>query len=53
FLRLSDGRPDPERGGRPKRFVTVTDEGVQALADQRLALLRIWNGLEARLEPGE
>ena len=43
------GTPDPERGGRPKRFVEVTQEGVRALAEQREALLRVWEGLEATL----
>ena len=53
FLHLASGQPDPNRGGRPKRFVTVTEAGIQALAEQRRALLRIWNGLEGRLESGE
>jgi PadR family transcriptional regulator PadR len=43
------GEPDEGRGGRPKRFVTPTPEGVRALAEHREALLRIWDGLEARL----
>lgn len=44
------GEPDPVRGGRPKRFVEVTPAGVRALAGQREALLRVWEGLEATLE---
>jgi PadR family transcriptional regulator PadR len=44
------GEPDPLRGGRPKRFIEVTPEGVRALAGQREALLRVWEGLEARLD---
>lgn len=43
------GDPDPRRGGRPKRFVKVTEEGVRALAEHREALLQVWDGLEARL----
>jgi PadR family transcriptional regulator, regulatory protein PadR len=43
------GEPDPRRGGRPKRFVVVTEEGVRALAEHRGALLRVWEGLEAKL----
>ncbi|MQA89650.1 MAG: PadR family transcriptional regulator [Gemmatimonas sp.] len=43
------GEPDSRRGGRPKRFVEVTPEGVRALAEQRAALLRVWEGLEAKL----
>jgi DNA-binding PadR family transcriptional regulator len=43
------GEPDPVRGGRPKRFVEVTPEGVRALAEHREALLRVWEGLETVL----
>lgn len=43
------GETDEGRGGRPKRFVTPTPDGVRALAEHREALLRIWDGLEARL----
>jgi len=43
------GEADEGRGGRPKRFVTPTPAGVRALAEHREALLRIWDGLEARL----
>lgn len=43
------GEPDARRGGRPKRFVEVTPEGQRALADQRGALLRVWEGLETKL----
>ena len=50
FLALRNGRAEPGRGGRPKRYADVTSEGVQALAAHRGALLRIWDGLERRLE---
>jgi hypothetical protein len=50
FLTLRSGESEPGRGGRPKRFVDVTEEGVRALSAHRRALLRIWDGLEARLE---
>jgi PadR family transcriptional regulator PadR len=43
------GDPDPQRGGRPKRFVQVTPAGVRALAEHREALLRVWDGLESTL----
>jgi len=43
------GEPDSKRGGRPKRFVEVTPEGVRALAEHREALLRVWEGLERTL----
>ena len=42
--------PDTQRGGRQRRFVWVTPEGVKALSQHREALLRIWSGLEKRLE---
>jgi PadR family transcriptional regulator PadR len=50
FVMLRSGVPEPGRGGRPKRFVRVTEAGVEALAAHRAALLRIWDGLEGRLE---
>jgi DNA-binding PadR family transcriptional regulator len=50
YLISQMGAPDPQRGGRPKRFVGVTPEGVRALAEHREALLRVWEGLEATLE---
>ena len=43
------GEPDARRGGRPKRFVEVTPEGVRALAEHRDALLKVWEGLETTL----
>ncbi len=50
YLTSRMGDPDPRRGGRPKRFVEVTPDGVRALAEQRAALLRVCEGLEAALE---
>ena len=50
YLDSEMGQPDPQRGGRPKRFVRVTPEGVRALADHREALLRVWDGMEAKFE---
>lgn len=44
------GDPDPKRGGRPKRFVEVTPEGLRTLAEHRDAFLRVWEGLEETLE---
>jgi DNA-binding PadR family transcriptional regulator len=43
------GEPDAKRGGRPKRFIEVTPEGVRALAEHRDMLLRVWEGLETAL----
>lgn len=44
------GDPEPGRGGRPKRFVTVTPEGLRAVRDVRHAMLGLWAGIEERLE---
>lgn len=39
-----------ERGGRPRRVVSVTAEGRAELRNSRDALLRLWDGLEEALE---
>lgn len=46
--RMSD--PLPERGGRARRYFTVTPTGLAALRSSRQALLKLWSGLERRLE---
>ena len=46
--RMSASRP--ERGGRPRRVVRVTPEGMAALRKSRAALLRLWDGLEEALD---
>jgi PadR family transcriptional regulator, regulatory protein PadR len=48
-LRSRLGDPLPERGGRPRRYFTVTPAAVRALKDSRLALMRLWRGLESLL----
>lgn len=40
----------PERGGRPRRIVTVTPAGVGELRKSRDALLTLWDGLEKALD---
>jgi PadR family transcriptional regulator PadR len=42
---LSESRE--ERGGRPRRVVKVTPEGVSQLRRSRDALLTLWDGVEA------
>jgi DNA-binding PadR family transcriptional regulator len=42
--------PLAERGGRSRRYYTVTAAGVSALRASRHALLQLWNGLESSLE---
>lgn len=41
-----DGSPTPERGGRAKRFVTVTREGRDALASAQAAYRSLMEGLD-------
>lgn len=48
-LRSRLGEPLPERGGRARRFFTVTPAALRALKDSRLALMRLWRGIESLL----
>jgi PadR family transcriptional regulator, regulatory protein PadR len=50
-LRSTLGDPLPERGGRARRYFTVTAGGVRALRRSRRVLLGLWDGLESQLEP--
>jgi DNA-binding PadR family transcriptional regulator len=43
--------PLPERGGRSRRYYTVTPAGLAAIKATRHSLLRLWQGLEGMLEP--
>lgn len=40
------GDSTPERGGRPKRFFTVSPRALPALREARDVLLNMWEGLE-------
>jgi len=42
--RLAD--PDPQRGGRPRRYFELTPDGAAALALAREQRDRLWEGLE-------
>jgi DNA-binding PadR family transcriptional regulator len=46
--RMAD--PDPDRGGRRKRFFQVTAAGMESLRASRRALLNLWSGFEDVLE---
>ena len=46
--RLADA--SDERGGRPRRYVSVTAYGVRELRASRAALMKLWRGLEGVLE---
>ena len=49
-LRSRMGDPTPERGGRARRYFTVTPMGMRALRSTHAALARLSRGLEALLE---
>jgi DNA-binding PadR family transcriptional regulator len=44
------GDPTAERGGRSRRYYTVTGSGVTALQNSRYAMLRLWRGLDSLLD---
>jgi PadR family transcriptional regulator PadR len=45
------GTPDPDRGGRPRRFYRVDTEAVlPILRRSRNAMLALWDGLEPLLD---
>jgi DNA-binding PadR family transcriptional regulator len=44
------GEPLPERGGRPRRYFTVTQQGLALLRDARAAVANLSSGLESVLE---
>jgi PadR family transcriptional regulator PadR len=46
LVTFRDGSPTPERGGRAKRFVTVTREGRHALASAQTAYRSLLEGLD-------
>jgi DNA-binding PadR family transcriptional regulator len=51
FLRSRVGSPDPERGGRPRRFYRVVKStALPLVADARRARLALWDGLEPMLD---
>jgi PadR family transcriptional regulator len=49
-LRSRMSQPLRERGGRSRRYFTVTPAGLAAIRASRQSLLRLWQGLEERLE---
>lgn len=49
-LRSRVGEPLPERGGRARRYFTVTPAAVRALRQSKQALTRLWRGLDSVLE---
>ncbi len=50
LLESSAGEITQERGGRPRRYVSVTADGKALLARSRSRLIALWDGLERALE---
>ena len=50
YLRSRMSEPVPERGGRSRRYFTVTAVGLSALRASRRSLLALWHGVEGLLE---
>src|SRR5262245_18515458 len=50
YLRSRLSEPLAGRGGRSRRYFTVTATGLAALRAARRALLQLWGGLEGLLE---
>jgi PadR family transcriptional regulator PadR len=46
--KMSD--PVAQRGGRARRYFSVTPTGLRAVRASRHALLQLWSGLESMLE---
>jgi PadR family transcriptional regulator PadR len=49
-LRSRMSQPVAERGGRSRRYFTVTQTGLAEIRNWRRSMLRLWQGLEGRLE---
>lgn len=46
LLRSRLGDPSEHRGGRPRRYVEVTEAGLEAARESRSALLSMWDDLD-------
>ena len=51
LLTSTPGPPEPERGGHPKRYVSLTEAGLVALRETRESLLHFLGDLDTALEP--
>lgn len=52
YLTARMGDPSPERGGRAKRFFSLTALGRESLKTSGRALMDMWAGHESLLEEG-
>ena len=49
YVAWSTEEATPDRGGHPRRLFSVTPVGVEVLQAARVALFRLWNGLDSVL----
>ena len=49
YLKSWFGDPTPERGGRAKRYYALRPRAVEALRENRRALVSLWRGIEEKL----
>jgi DNA-binding PadR family transcriptional regulator len=45
YLRSTMSDPTPQRGGRSRRYFTLTAHGAAALRESRKRMMRMWEGL--------
>jgi DNA-binding PadR family transcriptional regulator len=45
YLESRTGDPEDQRGGKPKRFFTITALGKQALEESKDVRLELWNSI--------
>ena len=46
------GEPTPGRGGRPRRYLSVTPDGLASVRKAQQAWTSLWDGLDAVLDEG-
>ncbi len=46
FIKSKLGDAGTNRGGRPRRYITVTNKGFEAVRESRAALLNMMSGLD-------
>jgi DNA-binding PadR family transcriptional regulator len=51
MVRTALGDPRPERGGKARRLVEVTPQGVEAVRAAASELRAMWHGLDHLVEP--
>lgn len=50
YLKSRMGDPTPERGGKPRRYFTVTPQGIRVLKATHAAFVNLTRGLESILD---